>query len=105
MGLQEQYGREETLGFFGECQASADSIIFRMPRKGVNEDLHMRNFSLGYISVVEMEHHCCCYLKDSLCRKDYRKGFAKHFAESDVEDLTKTNTEIHRTIARPNSTS
>ena len=95
--LQEEYGTEETLGYFGECDASSslsdESFTERFKKgKGNISDI-MRDFSVGYTSIVEMGTPLL--LNDQLigpssshiCTIASRKCFANFFTESDIEDL------------------
>ena len=97
-GLQEQYGRKETVHFFGECVASDYASVLRMHQEGGDtfDDLAL-NFSIGFTSVVELGnplakealwstevatnkngHRHMCYIEK-------RKCFATYFTDADIE--------------------
>ena len=92
-GLQDQYGTDETIGYFGECEASSDELREEMLKNGETKENIMVNFSIGYTSVVEMGTPLLLkyQLNDTgnshLCIKASRKCFAGFFTESDVDDL------------------
>lgn len=91
-GLQEQYGTENTLGYFGECYASSNKLFGEMLKQGMKMDHILRNFSVGYTSIVEMGtplllNGQLLKGKGHTCSLPSRKCFAEYFTESDVEDL------------------
>jgi hypothetical protein len=91
-GLQEQYGKENTLGYFGECYASSNKLFGQMLKEGIKMDHILRNFSVGYTSVVEMGtplllNGQLLKGKGHTCSLPSRNCFAEYFTESDVEDL------------------
>lgn len=91
-GLQEQYGIENTLGYFGECYASSNKLFGQMLKEGIKLDDILRNFSVGYTSIIEMGtplllNGQLMKGKGHTCSLPSRKCFADYFTESDVEDL------------------
>ena len=93
--LQKIYGVDETLGFFGECKGTSQSLIEKLRRDGVEDDVLMRNFSIGYTAIVELgtpllpEGALVKKKEGHPCHQDGNKCFGNHFTELDVEDLIK----------------
>jgi len=94
--LQDIFGKDDTLGFFGECQATSQSVFEKLQKDGVENDALMRNFSIGYTAVLEMGTPLIPEAalmipknKTHACHQDARKCFGNYFTESDVADLTK----------------
>jgi len=96
--LQDQYGRKETIRFFGVCKASESDVtsVRKMLKNGTKlYDLAL-NFSTGFTSVVELGKPLATEVlwgrekgtkhgNKHMCHTERRKCFASHFTDADIE--------------------
>jgi len=96
--LQDQYGRKETIHFFGYCEASDKNSMIRMEESGANLSDLALNFSIGFTSVVELGRPLATEMlwkresatkngRKYMCYTEKRKCFASHFTDADIAGL------------------